>query len=216
MGDVKKEQILLSWVSNYAYCPRRFYLATIEAQKPQANIYMTEGTIDHTRVDRPKIEKRGPLIKVTRLQVISEQYNLYGICDNVEFMVDPDGAWIPFLSQTCRITPVEYKHGKPKEYSEYKQQLTAQAMCMEEMYNTKVDRGFLYYTSSRQRQEVVFDEGLRDETIKTITNIREALDNPTVIRPEYKRRCQKCAYFEICEPKKVMVNNYVSKLWGAV
>lgn len=41
------------------------------------------------------------------------------------------------------VYPVEYKKGKPKEAEEDKLQLAAQAMCLEEMFSTKITgRGY--------------------------------------------------------------------------
>ena len=105
------EPILLSWISQWVFCKRRFYLQIAE-QNFIENVFTAEGARDHKRAHECKIERRGTHIKVTGLQVVSEKYHLFGICDSVEFEVVSDGCYIPFLEETCRIYPVEYKHGK--------------------------------------------------------------------------------------------------------
>ena len=63
---MEDNSILISWISEYAYCRRRFYLRVFE-QNNIENGSLVEGRLEHKRVDQPVIEKRGPLVKVTRL-----------------------------------------------------------------------------------------------------------------------------------------------------
>ena len=98
---MEKDEILISWLSEFDYCPRRFWLKAIEKQEGD-NQYTAEGSMAHQHVHGERVEKRREQIKVTGLHVRSEKYNLYGICDCVEFQVDPDGAKIPFLGETCQ------------------------------------------------------------------------------------------------------------------
>ena len=60
------------------------------------------------------------------------------------------------------IYPVEYKKGKPKKSDEDILQLTAQAMCLEEMFSTTIREGALFYGETRQREVVEFTEELRE------------------------------------------------------
>ena len=59
---------------------------------------------------------------------------------------------------------MEYKHGKPKKDNSDKTQLCAQAMCLEEMLNVRIERGALFYGAIRRREDVVFDDELRHFT----------------------------------------------------
>ena len=204
-------QILISWLSEYAYCRRRFYLKVFERQDA-VNEYIAEGSVQHESVHSHHIEKRGSLIKVTGLRVFSKKLNLYGICDNVEFTLSDDGAMIPFLGYKCIAVPIEYKHGKTRNESEYNLQLTAQAMCLEEMFGISINSGFVYYTSSRQRFPVVFDEKVRRDVKDYTMAIEKDFASMEPIVPEYKKRCPKCSVYDICQPKKAMVTEYMTKL----
>ena len=46
---------------------------------------------------------------------------------------------------------------------EDKLQLTAQAMCLEEMFSTTIPEGALFYGEMRRRENIVFSQELRDE-----------------------------------------------------
>ena len=210
---MEKNEILISWLSEYDYCPRRFWLKAIERQEGD-NQYTAEGSIAHQYVHATRIEKRHDQIKVTGLRIHSETYNLYGFCDNVEFQIDSEGVLIPFLGEKCRVTPVEYKHGKLRNEREYNVQLAAQAICLEEMYNTTILKGYIYYTSVRQRKEVLIDNSLREYTKKVINDLSKYIYAGKPATAVYKKRCHRCSLYEICSPKKVMVAKYMKRLWG--
>lgn len=210
-----KEPILISWINEYAYCPRRFYLKVLEHQQAE-NIYMTEGSIEHESVHTPKIVKRGAQIIVTGLSVYQEKLNLYGICDSIECTASAYGAYIPFLKGKYRICPIEYKHGKVKDSSESNLQLTAQAMCIESMYQTKIDSGYVYYYDSKERFPVEFTPERRREICSLVDQISEELTTCKVLPPRYLKRCSKCSVFAICNPKNKSIHSYISKLWDSV
>lgn len=156
-----------------------------------------------------KIERRGTHIKVTGLQVVSEKYHLFGICDSVEFEVVSDGCYIPFLEETCRIYPVEYKHGKKRDEEEYNLQMAAQTLCLEEMFHTTITTGYIYYTGSKERFEVNISDKVRADAVKFIREISSYLENPHPIKPELRKRCNGCSLNDLCNPRKILVQDYM-------
>lgn len=210
---MEEHLILLSWISEYAYCKRRFYLRVFE-QNNTENGSLIEGRIAHQRADQAKIEKRGSLVKVTHLAVYSEKYQMYGICDSVEFIQSSDGVYVDFLNGTYKICPIEYKHGKSRDELEYNLQLVAQAICLEEMFQACIEKGYIYYTGQKDRKLVSFDSTLRKQVSAAVTEIRAYLQNPQTILPEYKKRCPRCSLYEICAPKNVMAQKYLERIWN--
>ncbi len=92
------------------------------------------GRLEHERAhDSTLSEKRGGLLTIRGLRVISHRLRMSGECDVVEFRADEngvelhgrDGKWLPM--------PVEYKHGTSRENDADRLQLCAQAMALEEM-----------------------------------------------------------------------------------
>lgn len=204
--------VLLSWISEYAYCKRRFYLRIFE-QNNAENGSLVEGRLAHKRVDQSMIEKRGESIKVTRMMVHSDRCQMHGLCDSIEFTKDPEGAYVDFLDGNYRICPVEYKHGRSRDEIEYKLQLTAQALCLEEMYHTKISEGYIYYIGQKDRRKVSFDSALRQQVTTAVTEIRDYLMHPMAIQPEYRKRCPHCSLYEICSPKNVIAKRYLERVW---
>lgn len=204
--------ILISSLSEYLYCKRRFYLRFLERQNNE-NIYMIEGSLEHQKVHTNKIEKRKNFVNVSSLSVNSYKYNLIGKCDVVEFLENKNGSYIPFLENNYTLYPIEYKHGKTRDELEYKVQLCAQVLCLEEMYNTRIDFGAIYYIDSKERVEITLDDDLRKLTLETILEIKNLMDSKKVIYPIYKKRCKKCSLVDICNPKIIIVDEYMKNLW---
>ncbi|MDD4525708.1 MAG: CRISPR-associated protein Cas4 [Lachnospiraceae bacterium] len=207
------DRILLSWITQYVYCPHRLYLEAVE-QYSADNIYTAEGTVQHQRVHEPKIEKRGDDIRITGLSVYSDALNLFGICDEVKCTVSRYGCYVPLLDEKCKITPTEFKHGKSGyEHKEYNLQLTAQAMCLEEMFNCKIEKGEIYYIGSKIRTEVQFTDAAKKKVKNILIQINQIIDGHAIPQAEYKKRCPKCSMYSICNPKTDMILRYIENLW---
>ncbi len=69
------------------------------------------------------------------------------------------------------------------------------------MFQVAIKRGFIYHAMSKKRREVIFDEGLRNETLATIENVRQLLQTQSIPAAEYKPRCHGCSLYGTCLPK---------------
>lgn len=211
---MENDRMLISWITQYAYCPHRLYLEVVE-QYSADNIYTAEGTIQHKRVHEPKIEKRGSDIRITGLAVHSEALNLIGICDEVKCTVSRYGCYIPLLDEKCKIIPAEFKHGKSGNgHEEYNLQLTAQAMCLEEMFKCQIEKGEIYYIGSKTRTEVRITDAAKKKVKWILIQIDQIIDGRVIPQAKYMKRCPKCSVYGICNPKTDMVLRYMRGLWG--
>ena len=77
-----------------------------------------------------------------------------GICDVVEFIKDDSGVEINGAEGKYLAYPIEYKRGKPKMNDADILQLTAQAMCLEEMLLCEINTGYMFYNEIKHRVEV--------------------------------------------------------------
>ena len=105
----------LSGIQHFAFCRRQWALIHIEGQWEE-NFRTADGRIMHENAhDAEFREKRGNVITVRGMRVMSRQFGVSGECDVVEFTRDEaNGVYIPKLDGKFRATPVEYKRGKPK------------------------------------------------------------------------------------------------------
>lgn len=99
-----------------------------------------------------------------------------------------------------KITPVEYKRGKPKANDCDRVQLCAQAICLEEMLKTQIARGDLFYGRQQRRTEVSFDQELRDTTRRTAARLHALIRSqmtPVAVR---EKKCEACSLLSVCLP----------------
>lgn len=76
----------------------------------------------------------------------------------------------------------------------------AQAMCLEEMFQTQIPEGAIYYITSHRRYPVSFTAELRSlvkETIERIEAFRRSFSIPPA---EYGAKCKACSLREHCLP----------------
>jgi len=100
-----------------------------------------------------------------------------------------------------RYFPVEYKRGKPKLDDWDRIQLCAQALCIEEMKNTSVSEGAVWYWQVRRREVVALDDSLRQATFAAIENASNLLARGSTPPPiNKKQRCRACSLNDLCQP----------------
>jgi len=193
-GD--NELLPISALQHYTFCPRRAALVFLERQWAD-NRYTAEGRRLHTRVHDVTQAQSRPGVRITRgLEVCSYRLGLAGKCDVVEFHENPSG-------RLCRPVIVEYKRGRPREVLDlpFRVQTCAQAMCLEEMMNVKVEAGYLFFGKTRHRVAVLFDQQLRrcvETAAEALHHIMRSGETPTA---KYQPRCRRCSLLELCMPK---------------
>ena len=132
--------------------------------------------------------------------VFSSSLGVAGKCDCIEAEEDPQGCHISALDFPVRLFPVEYKHGKLRAEREYEVQLCAQAMCLEEMFQTQIPEGAIYYITSHRRYPVPFTTELRDLVKKTIQEIESFRRGFFVPPANPGAKCKACSLREDCLP----------------
>lgn len=202
MSYSEDDLIPISALSHYEYCPRRCALIHIE-QIWSENLFTAEGRIMHEKVHEENRESRGSLRIEYGVPLRSLRLGLIGKADIVEFHRQPEDRWQPF--------PVEYKRGKPKTDDCDKVQLCAQAMCLEEMLETGIPCGALFYGKTRRRLDVVFDDTLRRKTEDAAIKTRELIQSGRTPKPVYAKRCESCSLIAECLPKTIEKNKSVKR-----
>lgn len=195
-----EDYLLLSQLTHAGYCMRRVALVMNE-QVWKESADTAKGRVEHERVHTQRIERRGNFIKLFEFDVFSEKMKLRGKCDCIEATASENGCNIPSVDFSVNLYPIEYKHGKIREEKEYEIQLCAQAMCLEEMFQTTIPEGALFYTSSHQRYPVTFSDSLRTEVKELVTELRKIKEEYLVPQAVYSAKCKKCSINEMCMPQ---------------
>lgn len=187
--------IPLSALQHYLFCPRQCALIHVE-QIWREDAATAEGRLLHERADAGRGERR-PGVRVARgLAIRSFALGVSGIADVVEFHVKPADA-------KGEIVPVEYKRGKPKAHRADEVQLCAQALCLEEMFETIVPAGALFYGATRRRTSVIFDTDLRSLTARVATDTRAMLRAGVTPPPVETPACRRCSLLDECRPARL-------------
>lgn len=193
------DPIPLSRLSHAGFCLRRAALLTNE-QLWAESADTAKGRAEHERVHTQRIERRGDSAKLYEFPVFSQTLGVAGKCDCIEAEADSRGCHVPALDFPAKLYPVEYKHGKLRSEREYEIQLCAQAMCLEEMFQTHIPEGAIYYITSHRRYSVPLTaelRGLVKETIRKIESFRRSFSIPSA---EYGAKCRACSLREQCLP----------------
>jgi CRISPR-associated exonuclease Cas4 len=115
--------------------------------------------------------------------------------------------------------PVEYKRGKKKHRDWDRIQLCAQALCIEEMRDVRVEAGALWYWQSRRREEVSFDSELRAVTVDAIEGARTLLAFQKTPPPiQSAELCRNCSLKEHCRPDAFRIDrsrDYIRELFNS-
>ncbi len=215
MGSNADEYLMISGIQHFEFCKRQWALIHIE-QQWEENVRTIEGKHLHEKADQPFIrEKRGDKLVVRGLPLKSHELRVTGICDVVEFIKHKEGIELTNGTGKYLPFPVEYKRGKPKKSDADILQLTAQAMCLEEMLLCDVNKGFMYYHEIKKRVEVPITTRLRNK-VKAITAEMHSyyVKNYT---PKVKTGsfCKRCSLQNICLPslmKRQTVKSYIERM----
>ena len=200
---------LISGLQHLVFCERQWALIHIE-QLWAENIFTVEGKRIHERVEEGETDRRTDVITTRSLKIRSLSLRLTGIADVVEFhdsKKNRNSKPIPF--------PVEYKHGRERPDIADEVQLCAQALCLEEMLQTDVPRGAIFYGQPRRRMPVEFTPELRTTVKKLCERVRELIKSGVTPPPKYSKHCSNCSLVDECVPQIVEKRHaalYVEKL----
>lgn len=175
----------ISGLQHLAFCPRQWALIHLE-QVWVENGRTAEGRLLHERADLPGESRRATVRTVRGMWLRSERLRLTGRADIVEFRPEP--------------FPIEYKRGKSKPTDCDTVQLCAQALCLEEMLDTAIASGAIFYGNPRRRQEVVFTPELRartEELAATMHRLYLSRETPAAVPGPY---CNLCSLVHVCLP----------------
>ena len=216
MQNSSAELFPLSWLSQYAFCPRRCSLLALE-QVWQENEFTAAGRAQHNRVHKTRTERRGPLLCIYDLGVFSQTLGINGKCDCIEATESHDGCLLPFGSGQYTLYPIEYKHGVVRDEEEYHIQLCAQAICLEEVFSIRVVSGAVFFIDAHRRDEIVFRDELRIKTRRTAEAVTNMLSEQKLLPAEFSAKCKKCSLINICQPKiKSSAKAYCDGLWQGI
>lgn len=194
--------LMLSGIQHFAFCRRQWALIHIDNVWAE-NERTMEGKILHDNAhDVYRSESRREVFISRAMPVFSRTLGLSGECDVVEFRrTNREGITISGRNGIYTLYPVEYKRGSPKEDLCDILQLTAQAMCLEEMLCCTISEGALFYFETKRRTKVVFTEEMRETVRRYAAEMHGYFDRQYLPRPKRTKACNACSLKDECLPK---------------
>lgn len=197
----EEDYLQLAGLQHFTFCRRQWALIHVEQQWVE-NVLTVKGNLFHEKVhDGYSSEKRKNMIVSRGMPVHSRILGISGECDVVEFIRAEEGITLPGREGLYKVYPVEYKRGRSKPTDEDRMQLTAQTMCLEEMFLTEIPEAYLFYGETRRRERVEITEALRSQCKKLLQEMHQLYDRGYTPEVRKTKKCESCSLKEICLPK---------------
>ncbi|PEK59716.1 CRISPR-associated protein Cas4 [Bacillus pseudomycoides] len=208
--------LMLSGIQHFQFCKRQWALIHIE-QQWEENVRTIEGQHLHQKADQPFIrDKRGNKLTVRAMPIKSNVLKITGICDVVEFIKDSSGIEIAGAEGKYFAYPIEYKRGKPKMNDSDILQLTAQAMCLEEMLLCEINTGYIFYNEIKHRVEVPLTANDKSKVRSIVTEMYDYYKRKHTPKVKTGSFCKNCSLQNICLPKLMNKRSVKSYIEGKI
>ncbi|MCY4491325.1 MAG: CRISPR-associated protein Cas4, partial [Thaumarchaeota archaeon] len=196
MSDVNSSMLIpVRMLTQYVYCNRLAYLEWVQGEF-EHNTEVVEGKYIHKTVDKksetkPKQDKDEEKLHARSVTMSDRKLGLISKMDLLEVKGDI-------------ATPIEYKRGSvPKDgiiHKDHMVQLCAQGLILR-ANGYICTRGMVYYATSKQRVEVIFDDITVAVTLQAIYDMKEMskidkIPPPLIDSP----KCHRCSLVGICLP----------------
>ena len=183
-----------SQIIEYLYCPRYTYFEYVLRIPQNEDKYFK---VERGReIHDEKLERNKDYLR-KKIGVKQKWTDMYLGNDFLRGKVDEvleldDGSF----------APLDYKFAvwKDRVFETYKQQLYCYALLIEDVYQVKVNRGFLIYTRSKNKL-VEVPIGLSSKLVikESRQKMLEIIEGNTFpIATKFKKRCLNCTYRNVC------------------
>ncbi len=194
------DYLLLSGIQHFSFCRRQWALIHIE-EKWNENALTAEGRYIHERVHNADIsDMRNGILTVRDLPIKSDTLGVTGCCDAVEFVPSPEGIPLYHREGTWKVRPVEYKRGTSKFGDCDRLQVTAQVMCLEEMFCCRIGEACIYYNETRRREKLEITQDLRCAVRRCFAEMHEFYRRGYTPKVKPHKGCRNCSLAELCLP----------------
>lgn len=199
--------LMLSGIQHFAFCRRQWALIHIE-QLWEENLRTTEGNILHENChDGYSSECRGDVIISRGMPIFSRTLGASGECDIVEFRKSKNGVSLAGKEGLYIPYPVEYKHGEPKTDDCDIMQLSAQAVCLEEMLCCNITEGAIFYGKTRRRQKIEITDELKTKVREMFCEMHKLFEQGYVPKVKMTKSCNACSIKNLCLPKLMKIKS---------
>ncbi|HMV42915.1 MAG TPA: CRISPR-associated protein Cas4 [Leptospiraceae bacterium] len=192
-----EDSLTIVQLRQYFFCPRINWFQVNSYNLPKENIWMSQGNEYH--VHRENLLKKKLLKRFQnknckleyRIPVYSSKYKIHGIVDAI-VRADNDAY------------PVEFKLNPASKSKGIFFQMLGYAVCLEEKYNLKIEKGFLVAGKNPKVVEIKFSDEDKKELAQIVEKIKEIRESDFL--PESsasKEKCIQCEYLNFCNDRNL-------------
>lgn len=206
----EEEFLSLSGIQHFAFCRRQWALIHID-QQWEENLLTAEGHLLHENAhDSYFSEKRGDVILSRGTPIFSRRLGTNGECDIIEFHRSEEGITLAGRPGLYTVYPVEFKHGRPKDTDIDILQLTAQALCLEEMLACEITSGGIFYAATKHRISVEITAELKATVAAYFSEMHLYFSRGHLPKAKPTKHCRACSLKEICLPQITKIRSAIS------
>lgn len=183
-------------LEKYHYCPRKVYFWRTAGVPVVPTRKMTGGRTDERREEKRRWKERKEIYGMPREKIKkvmhrvylrSEKLRLSGILDVMLETVDGD------------MIPLDMKFtDRPYVTREWKKQLTAYAMLIEDQTGRKVATALLYFTKQNRTERIEITQQDKQFVLKDLEDIRKLIASERLPRKTNPKKCGYCEFRRYC------------------
>lgn len=190
--DDPHDPLPLSYLNQYVYCPRRFWLMFVYGEM-EVNAAVLDGSYRHQNAHTPGSAWYADGRVYRSVYLWSDALRVAGIADFVQ-------------QENEQLIPLEHKRGRIGKWLSDHVQLCAQAIALEERTGQAVSHGEIFYWANRRRETVYFTAELRQATYDAADGAFALLETDRLPDPiRHPAKCRDCSLQPICLPDEVIL-----------
>lgn len=182
-------------IKQYVYCPRVVYYNYVEPVPRKVSFKMEYARSQHYELnqkEKRRTLKRYNLVEGKRYYGLSVSSKVLNLSGKLDILIDTESEF------GQRFYPVECKDTDGKIYKNIIYQLVAYAMCIEEMTNTPVKKGYIYIIPEQKAYLFHITDDQKNYVRKMVTMIRKIIQEEYYPDPRSKKRCWDCEFQRYC------------------
>jgi len=189
-------KITPSEMLEYYFCPRFIYYMKVLAipQYEDRRYKVQRGRLEHEKRvnNNPDYlwKKVGAVRRQTEVFLASQKFPMVGLVDEVVTLADGGMA------------PIDYKFAIYPDYvyKSHKMQMICYCILVEEIFECKVEKGYIFYIREGNKQvDVPYTSKSKEEVLKDIYAIADIIRSEQIPQPTMVlSRCADCTYRNIC------------------
>jgi CRISPR-associated exonuclease Cas4 len=182
----------VSDLKQFVYCPRVVYYQYLMPVGKKTTFKMDYGKIEEARID--KLETRRKLKKYG----ITEGKRLFHLAINSD-RLSLSGKLDMLIETKDKYIPVDFKHTRGKPHKNHIYQLCGYALILEDIYQKKVNHGFVYLIPLEDAVIYEMSNSMKEETKKMLADIRQMLRQKEMpAAADNRSKCYDCEYKNYC------------------